>query len=211
MIAKYRKWCLDTPNLPLFARDWWLDAVCGASNWNVVIDQNGLAIPYHQIRRWGLRRIVQPPCTQYTIVVDLSNHLSSLQDGQFPSPDVIRLISQMPAMLSLEINLPPGLGLGGVAENAPFEVKKRVTYRIPFGETKVEAGYSKNLKRNLKASRELYQVEESNDPELLNALIRKSIPDAGKEYYVNSVSVERMLKALLDRQCGRFLIAKEPK
>lgn len=34
---EYRELCLKEPSIPLYSRDWWLDIVCGADNWNVLL------------------------------------------------------------------------------------------------------------------------------------------------------------------------------
>lgn len=55
--------------LPVFARPWWLDAVCGPDGWDVVLVEKGgevvASMPYH-IRRWGgLTFILMPPLTPW--------------------------------------------------------------------------------------------------------------------------------------------------
>jgi hypothetical protein len=30
---KYREFCKNEKNLPIFSKDWWLDAVCGKDNY----------------------------------------------------------------------------------------------------------------------------------------------------------------------------------
>jgi hypothetical protein len=38
---KYRKFCKKEKNIPVFSKDWWLDAVCGEENWDVAIVEKG--------------------------------------------------------------------------------------------------------------------------------------------------------------------------
>jgi len=46
----YRKLCQTEESIPVFSRDWWLDAVCGADNWGVILIQENdhiqAALPY---------------------------------------------------------------------------------------------------------------------------------------------------------------------
>jgi hypothetical protein len=70
MKNKYRELCNKEKSIPIFNRDWWLDAVCGENNWNVVIaEKNGNvigALPYYLARGpLGLSRIVMPKLTQH--------------------------------------------------------------------------------------------------------------------------------------------------
>jgi hypothetical protein len=34
---KYRQLCSKETSLPLFSRDWWLDAACGETLWDVLL------------------------------------------------------------------------------------------------------------------------------------------------------------------------------
>jgi hypothetical protein len=66
--VKYREFCLQEENLPIFSTDWWLDAVCGENNWNVAIvtrNNNILAsLPYYYQKRFANYIIKMPPLTQ---------------------------------------------------------------------------------------------------------------------------------------------------
>lgn len=54
--------------LPLFSQPWWLDAVCGEENWDVVVvEEDGKpigAMPYFFKKKNGVLRLTQPPLTQ---------------------------------------------------------------------------------------------------------------------------------------------------
>ena len=61
----YRELCAREPSVPLFNRDWWLDAVCGIDGWDAVLAfeerRVAAALPYHAPIRGC---IVMPPLTQ---------------------------------------------------------------------------------------------------------------------------------------------------
>jgi len=65
---RYRNLCKTEKTIPIFSRDWWMDAVCGEDNWNVIlVEDNGQIIasmPYYIKKKYGLRFITQPPLTQ---------------------------------------------------------------------------------------------------------------------------------------------------
>ncbi|HBR03890.1 MAG TPA: methicillin resistance protein [Ruminiclostridium sp.] len=65
---KYRKYCRSDSSIPVFAKDWWLDAACGESNWDVaLIENNGeivASFPYYIKRRFGIKAITMPWLTQ---------------------------------------------------------------------------------------------------------------------------------------------------
>lgn len=65
---RFRQLCAQETSIPIFCRDWWLDAVA-PGQWDVALVETGgrvvAAMPYALRRRWGLRVIAQPPLTQF--------------------------------------------------------------------------------------------------------------------------------------------------
>jgi hypothetical protein len=66
--AQYRVFSRSEPSLPIFSRDWWLDATAGPDGWDAVLaTKSGHiagAMPYVTRQRYGMRLIGQPPLTQ---------------------------------------------------------------------------------------------------------------------------------------------------
>ena len=72
---EYAAFCERVP-VPLFARPYWLDAVC-PDGWGAFIARRGGqvvgAMPYHSVRRVGRRFMLQPELTQFLgLYVDYS-------------------------------------------------------------------------------------------------------------------------------------------
>jgi hypothetical protein len=65
---KYRELCRIEGSIPIFSKDWWMDAVCGEDNWEVlVVERNGeivASMPFFMRYKYGLRIITQPKLTQ---------------------------------------------------------------------------------------------------------------------------------------------------
>ena len=64
----YRRLTAKEPSIPIFSRDWWLDATAGDENWDVALVRNGnqvlAAMPYAMRRRYGMKALGQPALTQ---------------------------------------------------------------------------------------------------------------------------------------------------
>ena len=65
----YHNLCGVESTIPIFSRDWWLNAVCdGARNWDVAIVEKGgkivASMPYYVKRKYGFTLLTQPPLTQ---------------------------------------------------------------------------------------------------------------------------------------------------
>jgi hypothetical protein len=66
--TKYREFCKREPSIPIFSKDWWLDAVCGDDNWDVCLIERGDIIvsilPYQKIQNFNQLYLVMPKLTQ---------------------------------------------------------------------------------------------------------------------------------------------------
>ena len=64
----YRVFCKNEPTIPIFLRDWWLDAVA-PNQWDVVAvmhgDKSAALMPYVKKKHKGFTLITQPPLTQF--------------------------------------------------------------------------------------------------------------------------------------------------
>ncbi|HEV2610481.1 MAG TPA: methicillin resistance protein, partial [Noviherbaspirillum sp.] len=66
--TQYREFSRSEPSLPIFSRDWWLDATAGPDHWNAALVKKGgqvaAAMPYTTYRRYWLKVMGQPALTQ---------------------------------------------------------------------------------------------------------------------------------------------------
>ena len=66
--TKYRELCMAEPTIPIFSQDWWLDAVCGEANWDVItLEKNNdiyATLPYYFQNKRGSLYITMPLLTQ---------------------------------------------------------------------------------------------------------------------------------------------------
>ena len=64
---KYELFCNKT-YVPVYSKPWWMDAVCGAANWNVWLYESGgntlAAMPYYTEKRGSYYYITKAPLTQ---------------------------------------------------------------------------------------------------------------------------------------------------
>lgn len=64
---KYLQFCNST-YIPIYSKPWWMDAVCGAENWDVWLYESGqdvlAAMPYYMEQRGDFRYITKAPLTQ---------------------------------------------------------------------------------------------------------------------------------------------------
>ena len=68
---QWRELCQSEPDIHIFMRDWWLDAVCGENNWDCIIENSEnsygggyCAFPFYKMKSHGFNVITQPLLTQ---------------------------------------------------------------------------------------------------------------------------------------------------
>ena len=65
---KYREFCKKELNIPIFSKDWWLDAVCVDGEWDVALAEKGgnifASMPYYMIKKDMFKVIGMPSLTQ---------------------------------------------------------------------------------------------------------------------------------------------------
>lgn len=64
---RYRELCKKEESIPLFIKDWWLDAVCGQQGWDVVLSLSGETIkaawPFQKVKKVGFTLLNMPSLT----------------------------------------------------------------------------------------------------------------------------------------------------
>jgi hypothetical protein len=110
---KYREFCKVKRSIPIFSKDWWLDATCGVDNWDVVLVEKGdliiASLPYF-IRKTSFKfvpksiknifqisRICLPPLTQTMgVYIDYPPNQNATKRLSFEKDICNKLIEQLP-------------------------------------------------------------------------------------------------------------------
>lgn len=99
-------------DIPIYSAPWWLDAVCGEDNWDVVLikDKNGKIIatfPYYlRTGKFGIKNLTMPLLTQKLgpyIVYD-SNKTSEMKKIGYEHEIYKKIIEQLPEFDSFNVN-----------------------------------------------------------------------------------------------------------
>lgn len=65
---KYREFCKQEKNIPIFSKNWWLDSVCGEDKWDVALVEKGgkivASLPYYRTKKAIWDVITMPKLTQ---------------------------------------------------------------------------------------------------------------------------------------------------
>ncbi|MEN3363186.1 MAG: hypothetical protein V7606_460 [Burkholderiales bacterium] len=214
----YREFCGGEPSIPIFSRDWWLDATAGPDGWNVaVVLKDGrvmAAMPYVYRRRYGMRVLSQPPLTQTL--------------GPWIGPTVgkpgTRLANEKELMQELIEQLPP---FDYFAQNwhysrtnwlpffwNGFQQTTRYTYVLhELGDTeKLWAGFDTAARADCKKASGRFGLRIRDDLPLdtFLELNRMTFARQGMPVPYSDAFVRRLDAACVERGCRALFIAEDP-
>jgi len=206
----YRELCAKEPTIPIFSKDWWLDAVCGRDEWDaVVIEKNGNvvgAMPYYKTRKYGFDIIRMPQLTQsmgpwinYPSNQKYANRLSLEKEVY---SDIIRKLPRYDAF-SQNFHYHVSNWLPFYWEG--FEQTTRYTYVIERLEDLAEvlSRFKDNMRNKINKARKTVVVQEGciEDFYVMN---KKTFERQGLKIPYSFDFMKRMDKALDERHCRRI-------
>ena len=192
---EYRIWCRAAAGLPIFMKDWWLDAVCMGKEWEAILLPSGAMMPYLARKRWGMRFTLMPQHTQIAGYVG---------DSDSPS-DIAKAID--------------ALGLAYYYQKYPinqswvqdlrafgFTVKEMITYRITdlSDEKALIRSFSENKRRQIKKAAHL-QVDESLHADQFYAFHQNCLKKQHKPISYSPIYWQTLYSSCIDHQAGKLI------
>jgi hypothetical protein len=213
-VDKYRSLCESEPRVPLFARAFWLDAVCGEAQWEAaVVERDGkvvAALPYLLKRRLGFTMIDMPPLTQFIGPwVDYPDGQERDRRLSYEKELFDELLGQLPAVDSFvqryHYNLDNWLPFywRGYSETT------RYTYVLPDLRD-LDAVYERfrsSIKRQIKKAEKTVKIVDG-DPERFFRLNQKTFARQDESVPYDFALVERIDRACAARGCRKIFLAE---
>lgn len=160
---KYRILCQTEASIPIYSRDWWLDIVCGADKWDVLLAEgkNGIqaAMPFY---RRHPKVISMPPYTQtmgpwFAPISDDTKYASLLADKQALSISFTDRLKDIPYFLqNFHYSVTDWLPFYW----AGYQQTTRYTYLLPdISDTEqLWKGMSVHLRRNIVKAKDKFRI-----------------------------------------------------
>lgn len=216
--TKYRELCLKEKSIPLFSRDWWLDAVCFGNNWDVAIVEKGgniyATMPYCLTRQYGFSFISMPPLTQtmgpwirYPENQKYEKRLS------FEKQMMGSLIQQLPRVAVFKQNFHHSVKNWLPFYWQDFKQTTRYTYRIDnlSNLDDVMSCIQSRIKTDIKKAKDRYLlsvVHESNIDVFLQ-INEKTFSQKGENVPYQASLVRKLDTACRERECRKIFLAKD--
>lgn len=211
----YRQLCKSEPTIPIFSRDWWLDAVCGEC-WDVCLIEKGgkvlAAMPYHYLtNRLGMKVIAQPQETQ-TLGPWLrsSNAKSANRLGQ--EKDLLtELIDQLPEFSKFHQNWNQANTNWLPFYWRGFEQTTRYTYRLQdlSDLDRVWAGFRDNIRSDIRKAKDRFELSVRTDLSIDDFLVlnKKTFKRQGLGLPYSENLIKRIDSACIENNARAIFIA----
>jgi len=218
---RYRDFCLEEKSIPLFSRDWWLDAACGEENWDVVVIENNNIIigtmPYYKKTKFGMRILSQPKLTGKLgpwIKPSESSSETKYSTELAKQKDIMEMfIQQLPKYSYFTQSWPSSMKNWLPFYWKGFQQTTRYSYILEdiSNLEKIWDDLQENIRRDIRkaSNRFLLRVRHDLSIDDLLTLNRSIFEHQGKKVPYEDEFFKRLDAACQKQNCGQILIAED--
>ncbi len=214
--TRYRQLCAVEPKIPLFSKDWWLDAVCGKDNWNVALSlQNDAiigALPYYTEKKRGFTYMTMPTLTQHLGVwITYPPEQTATNKLSFEKDVLTELIEQLPKADLYCQNLYYTLTNWLPFYWKGFEQTTRYTYVLEdlSDPEKLLTSFKSNIRTDIKKAQKTVTVQESDDLEAFYKINSMTFKRQNISMGHSFELLQRIDRACAERSARKIFFAKD--
>ena len=214
----YRELCAEV-YIPLHAKDWWLDAVCGFDNWEVVLvfDKRKIsgALPYFTSKRFGiLSQIINPSLSIYNnIYLRLPDNpdIKAIKLQSLENIIMGELLSQIPNSTFFRQQLNPKVTNALPFIWTGFQQYTKYSFRYPdLKDTEsIFKGISYNTRHGMKKAKELIKISKSDNIDALLNLNSQSYAAKNLPLPYSEEFLKRIYQTLKEHNACDLYLAQE--
>lgn len=217
---KYRELCRVELSIPVFSRDWWLDAVCGDDNWDVLTaEKDGhivASMPYFIQKKYGFKIISQPLLTQVNgIWIKYPENQTYARKLHFEVEIMDMIIDQLSRLKIHAFNQNFHYSITNWLPFywRGFQQTTRYTYVIEdiTELDNVYMGFESRLKGSISKAKKLVEVKEDCCIELLYSNIVKTFKRQGLKVPYPLEYLKRLDNACAQKNCSKMFYAIDEK
>ena len=217
---QYHKLVKAEPSIPIFSRDWWLDAVCGTDNWDVLLLEKGgeimASLPFYRRKRYGLTLISQPLLTQH----------NGIWIKYPPVQATAKRLSYEKTLMNQMIDLLADLNIDWFCQNFHYSITNwlpfywrgflqtsRYTYVIPdidrINLQDIFSRFSEAKRRNIKRAEQQLQIKTDLNARQFYAYHQMILAKKGEKIAYPFDLFGRIFEAAVKRGHGRTFYAAD--
>lgn len=210
---KYIEFCNKHESIPIFMEHWWLDAVCGKDNWNVIISETSNEIhsvwPFY-IHKSIISTIKTPLLTPR--LGPLFNYPSDMKYESklsFEKKQINELLQKLPKHHLLKIGLDYSLQNWLPFYWAGYSQSTRYSYIIDdlSDLERVKKSFKENIRREIKKAQKKVTINETNDVSILYNLNLKTFVRQNLKPPYTLKFIENLHKVLVEKNRCKILYA----
>ena len=208
---KYRQLCKEEAGIPVFAKDWWLDATSGGGGWDVAIyEENGEVVaswPYFYKQKWGFKIITTAILTKYQGI-----WMREQSHDLIRNKIIVReLLAQLPKVASYAQLFSPRFTNWLPLHWDGFKQTTRYTFVIDniSNKEKVLEGFSINRRKDIARAQKYFKIEVGFDALAFYKLREKNLADIGEKIAYTQTDFLALAEACKKNSSGEFLVCKD--
>lgn len=215
---EYRRLCEREASIPLFLRDWWLDATCGENGWDVALAGKGseisAALPYRFQRRRGFRVLSQPQQTPFLGPWLRNTGAKKANDYGRQKELMTALVDALPAYDHYVQNWSPKITNWLPFYWRGFQQSTRYTYILQdlSDEAALWKGMRENIRTDVRKAENRFRLAVDAHA-CLDEFLRlndKTFARQGRSRPYTDDYVRRIDEACAARGCRRIFVARDP-
>ena len=203
--------------LCVFSEAWFLDAVCGAENWDVCLDvaQNGRIngfLPYFLTKKMGLTISQQPVLTGYIgLWLHYETRWNAHQKASQERTVLKNLIAQLPPTAYFSQAYPPAFQNWLPFHWAGFDTTVRMTHTLRgLQDTDtVFKNFKDNVRKKIKKTAATIRVEKTDDILLVYAIYDQIMATKGRKMSYSLSFLNHLHTKIKENQAGQLFKAHD--
>lgn len=210
-IEKYRRFCNDNEDLPIFLQDWWLDAASGKDNWQVEILEEERSItaclPYVIKTKAFLKSMGIPEYTPF-LGPWIRNFPS---DNDEITNTIEQLLDKLPKFDKYHVKLSTEIQSATAFTNQGFDKNDCYTYVLESikDHDAIYSGFKPANRSKIKQSASSIKIIESDDLVALFKICELSMKKNKLDIPFSYNSLERIYKSARDKDKIQILLAED--
>lgn len=213
---KYRALCREDESIPIFSKDWWLDAVCAEGDWDVsLVEENGkiiASLPYYIKNKFGFKAITMPKLTQTAgIRIKYPDKQSTENRIAYEKELIFKLVDKLPRLSIFRQNFHYSFSNWQPLTWKGFSEITFYTYVIRdlSDLDKVYEGFGRSTKKNIRRAERHVKVFSDESIEDFCEINKKVFERQGLNYPYSPEFLKRLDSACAEHNSRKIFFAKD--
>lgn len=208
----------DSALIPVFAQDWWLDAVCDAEeDWQVELVLKGEQLigawPFLSLEKFNISFLRNPRLTPYLgPIVFFPPDVKESNRDSFEYEVAEQLFAALPTADVWRLSVWPGFRQVGLIKRGGVNLGVQQTFLLDLSlaEQSIFQNFKESLRRNIKASEGKILI--AAEPDAVSALFRfqeNTLMNKGVAQSYTVQQLERLIGTCISHNAGTLWVARE--